>query len=129
MTSREKIESYLLKLSLSFEKAGSDSWIVRDADKGMDNLLVMLADPLVIMRINVMGAPREGREKLFEELLKLNATDMSHGAYALDGNNIIIVDTLEVDTLDLAEFEASFDAIGLALAQHLRILSKYHAKA
>ena len=129
MTSREKIESYLLKLSLSFEKAGPDSWVIKDSDKGMDNLLVMLAEPLVIMRINVMAVPKASREKLFELLLKLNATDMSHGAYALDGNNLIIIDTLEMDTMDLQEFEASIDAIGVALAQHLRLLSAYHAKA
>lgn len=128
MISREKIESYLVKLSLTFQEAGAGSWVVRDAEKGIDNLLVILADPLVILRINVMEAPAAGREKFLEELLRLNVTDMVHGAYALDGKNIIIVDTLEADTLDLEEFQASVDAIGLALAQHYRILSKYRSK-
>jgi len=128
MISREKIEGYLVKLSLTFQEAGAGSWVVRDAEKGIDNLLVILADPLVILRINVMEAPTAGREKFLEELLRLNATDMVHGAYALDGKNIIIVDTLEADTLDLEEFQASVDAIGLALAQHYRILSKYRSK-
>jgi hypothetical protein len=53
---------------------------------------------------------------------------MVHGAYAVDGKNVIIVDTIEADTMDLEEFEASIDAIGLALAQHYRHLSKYRAK-
>lgn len=128
MISREKIEGYLIKLSLTFQEAGAGSWVVRDAEKGIDNLLVILADPLVILRINVMEAPAAGREKLFEELLRLNATDMVHGAYAVDGKNVVIVDTLEADTLDLEEFQASLDAIGLALAQHYRILSKYRSK-
>jgi hypothetical protein len=128
MISREKIEGYLVKLSLTFQEAGAGSWVVRDAEKGIDNLLVILADPLVILRINVMEAPAAGREKLFEELLRLNATDMVHGAYAVDGKNVVIVDTLEADTLDLEEFQASLDAIGLALAQHYRILSKYRSK-
>ena len=128
MISREKVEGYLVKLSLTFQEAGTGSWVVRDAEKGINDLLVILADPLVILRINVMEAPATGREKLFEELLRLNATDMVHGAYALDGKNLVIVDTLEADTLDLEEFQASIDAIGLALAQHYRILSKYRAK-
>jgi hypothetical protein len=128
MISREKIEGYLVKLSLTFQEAGTGSWVVRDAEKGINDLLVIIADPLVILRINVMEAPATGREKLFEELLRLNATDMVHGAYALDGKNLVIVDTLEADTLDLEEFQASIDAIGLALAQHYRILSKYRAK-
>jgi hypothetical protein len=128
MISREKVEGYLVKLSLTFQEAGTGSWVVRDAEKGINDLLVILADPLVILRINVMEAPATGREKLFEELLRLNATDMVHGAYALDGKNLVIIDTLEADTLDLEEFQASIDAIGLALAQHYRILSKYRAK-
>ena len=125
MVSREKIESFLVKLSLTFQEAGKHSWLVRDEDKGITDLQVILAEPLLILRINVMQAPAAGREKLFEELLRLNATDMVHGAYALDGKNVVIVDTLEADTLDIEEFQASIDAIGLALAQHYRILSKY----
>lgn len=125
MVSREKIEGYIMKLSLTFQEAGKSSWLVRDEDKGITDLLVILAEPLVILRINVMQAPAAGREKLFEELLRLNATDMVHGAYALDGKNVVIVDTLEADSLDIEEFQASIDAVGLALAQHYRILSKY----
>ena len=127
MISREKLESYLVKLSLSFQDAGNGTWVVRDSAKGLENLLVQLADPLVIVRIHVMEVPEAGREKLFEELLRLNATDMVHGAYALDGKNVIAIDTLEADTMDLEEFEASIDAIGLALAQHYRTLSAYRA--
>ena len=75
-----------------------------------------------------MDVPAAGREELFEELLRLNATDMVHGAYAMDGKSVIIIDTLEADTMDLEEFEASIDAIGLALAQHYRSLSRYRVK-
>ncbi len=128
MISREKLESYLVKLSLSFTEAGGGTWVVRDRIKGLENLLVQLSDPLVILRIHVMEIPAAGREKLFEELLRLNATDMVHGAYALDGKSVIIIDTLEAETMDLEEFEASIDAIGLALAQHYRRLSAYRAK-
>jgi len=53
---------------------------------------------------------------------------MVHGAYALDGKNVLIIDTLEAETMDLEEFEASIDAIGLALAQHYRPLSRYRTK-
>ena len=128
MISREKLEGYLMKLSLSFHEAGPGMWVVSDAEVGLENLLVHLAEPLVILRIHVMEVPPSGREQLFEELLKLNATDMVHGAYAVDGKNIVIIDTLEADTMDLEELEASIDAIGLALAQHYRLLSRYRPK-
>ena len=129
MSPQDKIESYLVKLTLSFQAAAPNSWLVRDAQKGPENLLIILAEPLVILRIHVMEVPAVGKEKLFEELLRLNATDMVHGAYAVDGKNIVIIDTLEAEPMDLEEFEASIDAIGLALAQHYRPLSKYRARA
>ena len=128
MISREKIEGYLVKLSLTFQETGRGTWVVRDAEKGLENMIIALSDPLVIIRINVMEVPAGGKEKLFEELLRLNATDMVHGAYAVDGKHIIIIDTLEGDTMNLEEFEASIDAIGLAIAQHYRTLSKYRVK-
>ena len=128
MISRDKLEGYLMKLSLSFHEAGPGMWVVSDAEVGLENLLVHLAEPLVILRIHVMEVPASGREQLFEELLKLNATDMVHGAYAVDGKNVLIIDTLEADTMDLEELVASIDAIGLALAQHYRLLSRYRSK-
>ena len=129
MGSRDKIERYLVKLSLTFQEAGAGTWVVRDAQRGLENLVIILSEPLVILRINVMDVPPSGKEKLFEELLRLNATDLVHGAYAIDGKTVILIDTLEAEEMDIEEFEASIDAIGLALAQHYRTLSRYRVKA
>ncbi len=125
MTHREKIESYLMKLSLTFQDAGANGWLVSDPEKGLFNLLMMIVDSLLLMRVDVMQVPEKGKDMLFEELLKLNAKDMVHGAYGIDGKTIVILDSLELETLDIEEFQASIDAIGLAIAQHFRILSAY----
>jgi len=129
MISREKLDGYLTRLSLTFQEVTPGTWVVSDPQKGLENVLIVLAEPLVILRTQVMAVPPKGTEKLFEELLRLNALDMVHGAYALDGKNIIIIDTLEADTMDIEELEASLDAIGLALAQHYRVLSRYRVTA
>jgi hypothetical protein len=129
MISRDRIESYLVKLSLTFQEAHPGTWVIRDPQKGIENLLVVLAEPLVIMRMHVMDVPTAKKDALFEELLRLNATDMVHGAYAVDGKSVIIIDTLEADTMDLEEFEASLDAVGLAVAQHYRVLARYRTTA
>ena len=129
MISREKLEGYLVKLELTFQEAGKGTWVVREPEKGLASLFIMMADPLVVLRLTVMEAPKKGREQLFEELLHLNATDMVHGAYALDGKNVVIVDTLEGDTLDVEELQASIEAISLAVVQHHGIHSKYPAQA
>jgi len=127
MISREKLESYLVKLELTFQEAGKGTWVVREPEKGLASLFIMMADPLVVLRLTVMPIPRKGAEKLYEELLHLNATDMVHGAYAIDGKNVVIVDTLEGDTLDVEELQASIEAISVAVAQHHAIHSKYPA--
>jgi CesT_Tir_1 len=127
MISREKLESYLVRLELTFQEAGKGTWVVREPEKGLANLFVMMADPLVVLRLTVMEIPKKNTDKLFEELLRLNATDMVHGAYALDGKHVVIVDTLEGDTLDAEELQASVEAISLAVVQHHRIHAKYPA--
>ena len=65
------------------------------------------------------------KEEFYEKLLTLNATDMIHGAYGIEGSSIVLVDTLEGDTMDIEELQASLDAIGLALTQHYKVLSGY----
>ncbi|HTP57475.1 MAG TPA: YbjN domain-containing protein, partial [Spirochaetia bacterium] len=104
------------------------TWVVSDSEVGLETLIVQLAEPLVILRSHVMDVPSSGREKLFEELLRLNAADLVHGAYALEGRHVVIIDTLDADGIGLEGFEGTLDAIGLAVAQHYRVLSPYRAK-
>ncbi|MFP4363611.1 MAG: hypothetical protein ACLFR1_07050 [Spirochaetia bacterium] len=128
MTNSEKLEGYMINLSLSYENVDETTWVITDEEKGIENLIVMAEDPLIVLRIKVMDVPGEKNEEFFEQLLTLNASDMVHGAYALEGGNVVILDTLEGDTMDLEEFQASLDAISLALAQHYPVLSKYRNK-
>jgi predicted house-cleaning NTP pyrophosphatase (Maf/HAM1 superfamily) len=125
MADHAKIESYLLSLSLTYEEVGDQTWVINDDEKGLKNVLVILADPVVIIRVKVMAIPGKEREQFFEQLLRLNQSDMIHGAYALEGDDVILLNTLVGETLDVEEFQATLDAIGLALAQHYQMLAKY----
>ena len=125
MADPAKIESYLLSLSLTYEEVGDQTWVINDDEKGLENVLVILADPVVIIRVKVMAIPGKEREQFFEQLLRLNQSDMIHGAYALEGDDVILLNTLVGETLDVEEFQATLDAIGLALAQHYQMLAKY----
>ena len=125
MADPAKIESYLLSLSLTYEDVGDQTWIINDDEKGLENVLVILAEPVVIIRVKVMAIPGKEREQFFEQLLRLNQSDMIHGAYALEGDDVILLNTLVGETLDVEEFQATLDAIGLALAQHYQMLAKY----
>jgi hypothetical protein len=125
MLSKEKLESYMNKLSLNFEEVSANTWIIKDLSKGLENVVVAAIDPVIIIRVKVMEIPAQKRDKLFETLLSLNSSDMMHGSYAIDGKNVVIVETLLAETMDLEELQASLDAIGFALTSHYHVLQAY----
>jgi hypothetical protein len=120
-----KIERYLIDLMLTYQEIGQNMWLIDDEEHGLQEVAVALSEPLLIIRVVVMDAPKENRLELFTKLLELNARDVLHGAYALEDNKIVLVDSLEYDTLDFTEFRASLDAMSMALSQHYPILTKY----
>jgi hypothetical protein len=123
-----KIERYLIDLKLSYREIGDGMWMVEDDHSGLEGVVIMRADPLAVIRVVVMAVPKERRLELFTKLLELNGKDLLHGAYALEGDKIVLVDTLELETMDLGDFQAALDAIGLALVQHYPILSEYRTQ-
>ncbi|NLJ45804.1 MAG: YbjN domain-containing protein [Treponema sp.] len=127
MAGLSRVESYLISLEIQYEELSPNAWLVNDETHGLSQVVITQADPVVALRTKVMEVPKERRLELFETLLRLNATDLLHGAYALDGNDIVLVDNLELETLDRSELEAALDAIGFALAQHYAVLGKFRA--
>jgi len=123
-----KIEQYLINLKYSYREVKPNFWLLDDAEHNLDGIMIMYADPLVIIEVQVMDAPARKREEFFAKLLELNADDMIYGAYGLEADKVIIIDTLVYETMDYNEFRASLDAIGMALNQHYPILSVYREK-
>jgi hypothetical protein len=125
MPGLNKIESYLISLGVSYEETQAGTWLVEDSGKGLPGIVVSFADPVVILSAKAMRVPSKDREAFFHELLALNYSGLLHGAYAIEGDDVVLVDTLEYDTMDKEEFEASLDAIGFALSEHYPLLSRY----
>jgi hypothetical protein len=120
-----KIEQYLIELKYSYREVKPNLWLLDDAENGIEGIVVMYAEPLVIIQVQVMEIPTLNTHELYRKLLELNAGDMIHGAYGLEGNKVVIIDTLRYDTMDYPEFRATLDAISLALTQHYPVLSVY----
>lgn len=128
MISREDVQSWLERLAggrLEIRELESNLWLVR-TEEGSE-LVVHYAPPVVILRMRVMELPGQEprRSELFRQLLELNARELIHGSYGLEGDHIVLTDALELADLDFSEFEASFDSITLALATHLGALAPY----
>ena len=123
-SAKTKLEGFFINLDLTYEEVGTNMWVVADEANGLSSVVVFVEDDLVTLRATVMQIPSEEREAFFEELLRLNA-EMVHGAYALEDTSVILIDSLELTTMDIEELQASLDSAGLALAQHYPTLSRY----
>ena len=128
MTSREDVQSWLDRLeggTLTVQEVEPALWVAH-TESGAE-VVVNYAPPVVILRLRVMQLPagEARRTELYRRLLELNARELVHGSYGLEGEHIVLTDTLELANLDFNEFEASFDSMTLALASHFGALAPY----
>ena len=135
MKTASDIQDFLIKLELPYEEPREGTFVVRGetAGGGLDNIIVTIAGPVLVFRVKLMEIPRalkEGdREQLFRTLLELNATEMMHGAYGVEGESVVICDALQLENLDFNEFAATIDDISLAVASHMGRLAKFREAA
>ena len=123
-----KIEQYLIDLMITYQQIDPNLWLLDDEDHSLQGVAVMQADPLVIIRAEIMDIPGSNLLELYTTLLELNANDIIHGAYALDNKKVVLIDSMELDTMDYEIFRATLDSFSLALTQHYPILSKFREK-
>ncbi|HXH14220.1 MAG TPA: YbjN domain-containing protein [Alphaproteobacteria bacterium] len=121
MATHEDIEHYLIQLGLPYETVNNNMWVVREAA----NIVITYDSPLVIFRAKLMDIPHKNREAFFKLLLELNATHMIHGAYGLEDDSVVLIDTLQAENLDYNEFQATLDAMILSLTQDYQRLNPF----
>jgi hypothetical protein len=131
MITREDIQSFLDRLDaggLTVMEIEPNLWLARAREDA--EVVVHFAPPVVILRVRVMELPASEprRSELFRQLLEYNARELVHGSYGLEGDHVVLTDTLELENLDFSEFEASFDSITLAVASHLGALAPYRER-
>jgi len=131
MVTKDDIQSFIDRLdseALTSSEVEPGLWVIKIAEGA--EIVVHYAPPVVIFRVRVMEVPatETGRAELFRQLLEFNARDLVHGSYGLEGNHVVLTDTLELAHLDSTEFQASFDSITLALASHMVALSAHRER-
>ena len=131
MITRDDLLSFFDRLyggSLTIMELEPNLWLVRTPDDA--EVVVHYAPPVVILRVRVMELPASEprRGELFRQLLEYNARDLVHGSYGLEGDHVVLTDTLELENLDFSEFEASVDSLTLALASHLGSLAAFRER-
>lgn len=121
MVTREDLESYLIRMEdLEAEELEEGMYLVRSR-AGAPPVVINFSPPLLLLRMKVMDLPEAGASDvdLFRTLLELNASDVVHGAYGLEDRELILSDTLELETLDFIELQASIESMQLAASGHM----------
>jgi hypothetical protein len=118
MVTRDDLESYLIRMDLDFEEVDEGMYLVQHPSDG-PAVVVHHTPPLLVVRLKIMTVP-EGRDlcELYKSLLVWNATDVVHGAYGIEEADLVLTDTLELETLDFPELQASLESMQMAAASH-----------
>jgi hypothetical protein len=115
MVSREDLESFLIRMDLDYREVEPGMFLVQGRNSGLA-MVVHHAESVLLIRLKLMDMPepQDAKVELYRTLLELNASDVVHGAYGIEDGELIISDTLELETLDFHELRASMESIELA---------------
>lgn len=127
MQTTELIENHLISLELPFERVEESMWVVYDESDHLENLVLYVSGSVLGFRVKLMDLPATAGDAFFRTLLELNASEMVHAAYGIEENAVVIVNTLEIENLDLNELRSTIESIGLAISTHRQILQKHAA--
>jgi hypothetical protein len=126
MRTDKDVEGYLLRLNRPFRSvdAKAPTFLV-ETGGGMPPVAIRVDPPLVVVRVHIgdvenSSAPAD----LFRTLLELNARQLVHSSYGLDGANVVLSSALELENLDFNELQATLDEIDVVLAQQLPALTR-----
>jgi hypothetical protein len=126
MVTRDDVESFLHRMELDVEEVDEGMWLARNGSDGA-GVVVNHSPPVLVFRAKVLDIPKDEKKcaELFQRLLELNATDLVHGAYAIEEGDVILTEALELENLDFNEFQTTVDSIQMAMAAHVEELAPY----
>lgn len=129
-THYQKVKDYLLELDFEIMHEDEEDGVfwVESEEEGIKNLVIGIADPILIMEQFICEVAKPS-EEIFKNLLIKNR-DIIHGAFVLDetGKNLLFRDTLQIENLDLNELEGTLNSLSLLLSEYSNELIKISKK-
>ncbi len=123
MITREDLENWLIRLGAEVEDVEEDLWLVRSPEQSSVPVVLNYSPPLLLLRLKVMDLPADLDDArlapFYRHLLTLNAGDIVHGSYGIEGNGVVLSDALELETLDFHELRSSYESLLLAASSHM----------
>jgi hypothetical protein len=122
MMTREDLESFLIRMGLDVQEVEESMWVLTSGEDG-PSVVVNYAPPVVLLRMKVLDLPQPADDtrlaRFYRRLLELNATDIVHGSYGIEGEEVVLSDALELETLDFAELRSSYESLSMAATTHV----------
>ena len=130
MVTKEDLEGFLDRLGVdgaSYSEIQPGMWVVHPGGVLDADVVVHYSPPVVLLRLKVMDLPKDESSlaTLSRRLLQLNATELVHGSYGIEGDAIVLTEAMELAHLDYEEFLAAYESMTLALVSHLRELAPF----
>ncbi|TPV97285.1 MAG: YbjN domain-containing protein [Myxococcales bacterium FL481] len=128
MSATETVESYLIRTGVAHEQIDDTTWVVQLDDARRSRIAVKIEEPILLFSTPILEVPAQAGdlEKLYRTLLELNA-ELVHGAYALQGQRVVLSGTQQTESVDLNEFQATLDDMAMALDKHRDQLGSWTA--
>ncbi|NDV78228.1 YbjN domain-containing protein [Dysgonomonas sp. 511] len=126
----KKIESYISKLgySVSYQNEKQGIFLIESEADGIKNLIIGVAPPVLIVEQFIFELKSDDKE-IYKALLKKNR-DIIHGAFVLDeeGKRVIFRYTMQIENLDMNEFEGALNSLGLLLSEYYEQIIEFSKK-
>lgn len=127
MDNFEKVKHYLMELNydITHEDEEEELVVIDKEDEGIKNMIIDCESPILIIEQFLFDIQGESTE-MYKGLLMKNR-EIVHGAFAIDeeGKKVVYRDTLQLDTLDLGELEASLTSLTLLLNEYYDEIIKF----
>ncbi|MCD8178842.1 MAG: YbjN domain-containing protein [Tannerellaceae bacterium] len=116
----EKIESFISRLgySISYKDEQEGILCIENESDGVKNLIVGVVPPILILEQFIFTLKSDDKDILKSLLIKNR--DIIHGAFVLDekGEKVIFRYTMQIENLDMNEFEGALNSLGLLLSEY-----------
>lgn len=126
MATRDDLDSYLIRLGVEYEEIEDGMWVLRPSDGPA--VVLQSSPPVLVLRLKMLGLPANADPSrmlvLFRRMLELNASDLVHGSFGIEEEDVVLTDALDLDTLDFEELRSSFESLVFAATSHLSELAE-----
>lgn len=126
----KKIETYILKLgySITYHDETKGVFCIESEADGIKNLIIGVAPPILIIEQFIFTLQNDDKEILKSLLIKNR--DIIHGGFVLneDGTKVIFRYTMQIENMDINEFEGALNSLGLMLSEYYEQIIEFAKK-